>query len=61
MIDASVLCPSCGEAIDLEVDEGGGSAQTYVEDCPVCCRPMQVRLMCDEEGELGVSVSRLDE
>lgn len=37
----AVTCPYCGEAIELAVDESAGSA-TYVEDCPVCCHPMQV-------------------
>jgi hypothetical protein len=25
--------------VDTEPDRGGGEAQSYVEDCPVCCRP----------------------
>ena len=35
-------CPYCGEPVDLVVDAGGGDHQSYVEDCPVCCRPWQV-------------------
>jgi transcription elongation factor Elf1 len=34
-------CPYCGEAIssvlDLSIDE-----QHYVEDCEVCCRPIEI-------------------
>jgi hypothetical protein len=41
--DVEVDCPYCGEAIELLVDGSGGS-QTYVEDCPVCCRPMTVEV-----------------
>jgi Cysteine-rich CPXCG len=36
-----VACPSCWETVALEFDlsvEG----QSYIEDCPVCCRPMTV-------------------
>ncbi|HEX5960086.1 MAG TPA: CPXCG motif-containing cysteine-rich protein [Rhodanobacteraceae bacterium] len=36
-----VTCPYCGEPIELVVDETAG-ATAYVEDCPVCCNPMQV-------------------
>ncbi len=32
-------CPHCGEQVDSAPDLGGGEAQEYVEDCPVCCRP----------------------
>jgi hypothetical protein len=35
----SYACPHCGEMVDTAPDPGGGHAQEYVEDCPVCCRP----------------------
>jgi hypothetical protein len=36
----SVSCPYCGERIELMIDADSG-LQRYVEDCPVCCRPME--------------------
>ncbi len=36
-------CPYCGEPVQLVVDASEGP-QSYVEDCPVCCRPMTVVL-----------------
>jgi hypothetical protein len=33
------LCPHCGEEVDTSPDPGAGTEQSYVEDCPVCCRP----------------------
>lgn len=48
--EAEVTCPCCWETIVLEVDLSAGS-QTYTEDCPVCCRPMTVRLRVDEDAE----------
>lgn len=44
-----VLCPYCGEPIELQVDCSAG-AQAYVEDCAVCCRPIEVRTLPDGEG-----------
>jgi hypothetical protein len=52
--DVDVTCPSCWEPITLEVDLLV-ETQDYIEDCPVCCQPMQVICRCDA-GEL-VSVS----
>jgi endogenous inhibitor of DNA gyrase (YacG/DUF329 family) len=43
---AAVSCPYCGEPVELVVDESAGSS-AYVEDCPVCCRPMQVDVEVD--------------
>jgi hypothetical protein len=53
---APVDCPWCGEAIDLSVDTTVRE-QTYYEDCPVCCRPMQVRVRCRPGEVLSVDVS----
>jgi hypothetical protein len=36
---ACYQCPHCGEEVDTSPDPGGGDAQQYVEDCPVCCHP----------------------
>jgi len=35
-------CPHCGEQVDTDPDLGGGLAQSYIEDCPVCCRPNRI-------------------
>ena len=55
-----VLCPYCGEPLTLQIDDSAG-AQTYVEDCQVCCRPMVVRVRIDEEGAIDVDVRSEDE
>jgi hypothetical protein len=44
-------CPYCGEAVELDVDEGGGPRQRFVQDCPVCCRPWEVDLTCNRTGD----------
>ena len=41
-MEISVECPYCGEPLELYVDPSGGSTQKYVEDCAVCCQPMEV-------------------
>lgn len=56
---ADVTCPYCGEPIELVVDTSAGST-AYVEDCPVCCRPMQVEVTLDD-GPTRVRVKTGDE
>ncbi len=52
MIDSITIdCPYCGEAFDTGVDCSAGSQQ-YVEDCPVCCAPIELRLDVDTSGRL---------
>ena len=52
-IDAA--CPYCGETIELLVDEQAGD-QRYVEDCHVCCRPIEVAVSLDEDGLPSISL-----
>lgn len=48
------ICPYCGEPIELVVDpEVAG--ETYIEDCPVCCRPMVLSLE-DDFGDLQLTL-----
>lgn len=39
--ESNIACPYCGETITILVDESAG-AQQYIEDCQVCCRPIEV-------------------
>lgn len=47
---AWVHCPYCGEEVELALDPGGGPVQQYIEDCEVCCRPMQLTISWDDDG-----------
>lgn len=55
MTSDGIYCPYCGEWIDLFVDPGGATRQEYIEDCSVCCRPINVRVVLDREtGEASI-------
>jgi len=49
-------CPFCAEPISLVVDFSAGS-QTYIEDCQVCCQPMEVSVSVDADGYRSVEVT----
>ena len=53
-----VQCPYCGEGIEVAV-EPIPEPQSYIEDCSVCCHPIEFDVVMGEEG-LEVSVSRSD-
>jgi hypothetical protein len=52
-----VDCPGCGEPCSLNVDTSGGGEQSYFEDCPVCCKPMEVFVRCQPGQIESISVS----
>jgi hypothetical protein len=51
-------CPHCWESITLTLDLSV-SEQSYVEDCPVCCKPLVVSYTAanGEVAEFSVEAS----
>ena len=55
----TVQCPYCGESFETTVDVSAGST-SYIEDCQVCCQPIELSLEVADEGtEAGAAVARL--
>ncbi len=45
LVETDITCPHCGEVFPLRIDTSEGE-QSCIEDCTVCCRPIQLRLRC---------------
>ena len=52
--DAVYVCDACGEEIVIPLDRTEGSNQTYVEDCPVCCRANKIQVQIDQKGNIRI-------
>ena len=57
MEEAIVPCPFCGERITILVDVSVDN-QRYIEDCSVCCRPIEFRVVCEDSTLVSVEVER---
>lgn len=51
-----IECPYCGEVIEVFLD-CSVDQQNYIEDCQVCCRPIEFNVSVAMDGETYVSVS----
>ena len=52
--ESSYICDACGEEIIIPLDLTEGIHQTYVEDCPVCCRANKIHVAMTEDGNSRV-------
>ncbi|MDE2090828.1 MAG: CPXCG motif-containing cysteine-rich protein [Gammaproteobacteria bacterium] len=59
-VAVGIQCPYCGETVEISVD-CSVEHQRYIEDCQVCCRPMDITVAIDGDGEPSVAVSRDDD
>lgn len=53
LIETTVQCPYCWEQFGLLVDASIDS-QAYVEDCEVCCQPIDFIVEIDEQDQVLV-------
>lgn len=56
LFEQDISCPYCGEIISVLLD-CSVEQQEYIEDCQVCCRPINFNVQTTEEGEPIVVVS----
>ena len=73
-----ICCPFCGQSMTVVIDgsvidgsvidgsvfDGSAGSQSYIEDCEICCQPMQisvhVSVETDDAAMLVVEVDRAD-
>jgi len=60
LLEMEVDCPYCGAQFTTLVDTSGGACD-YVEDCAVCCQPIEFSLFFDDSDEPHLSPRRNDE
>ena len=52
-------CPYCWEEISMVLDTSVTS-QTYVEDCEVCCNPIEIRYAAEDGAIVDFTASVLE-
>ena len=58
--EVEISCPYCGETLSIVVDCSVES-QSYIEDCQICCRPINLTVSVDEDGVPSVQAASEDE
>lgn len=48
LMEHQFTCPYCGEEISMVLDLSAGG-QTYVEDCEVCCQPIEISFSVEDD------------
>jgi hypothetical protein len=54
-----IQCPYCWESVEIVIDPSVGE-QSYIEDCFVCCRPIELQVNIDHEGDIWVQAEAMD-
>lgn len=57
IVETRIRCPHCAQSMEVVLDLSAGS-QSYVEDCQICCQPMQICFEVDDDQLQGLQVDR---
>ena len=60
LIEERVQCPYCWESFTLLIDASVES-QEYIEDCEICCHPIDFIVQLDEQNQAVVQIRQMDE
>lgn len=55
--ETTIECPYCGALFEIMIDLSQGSHE-MIEDCKVCCRPIQFNVHVKEDGEWHINAER---
>jgi transcription elongation factor Elf1 len=58
-VEHSFDCPYCGEEISMVLDLSV-RRQTYVEDCEVCCRPIEISYSIEDDELVSFNAKTLE-
>jgi len=58
--EQAIQCPYCGEHISILVD-CSVEDQSYIEDCEVCCRPINLSIHVDNNQNIQLIVQHENE
>lgn len=56
---AQIQCPYCGEGLEILIDCSAGN-QHYIEDCQICCAPIEIAVEVTESGQLAAMHCKRD-
>ena len=58
-VEHHFMCPYCGEEISMVLDLSVRQ-QTYVEDCEVCCNPIQISCTVSDNALTDFAATTLE-
>ena len=59
-IEEFFICPFCGARISMVLDLSAGR-QSYIEDCEVCCRPLEIAFEEVRPGEVNLDIEAVEQ
>ncbi len=60
LFEKTITCPYCWERFSTVVEPSLELGETYVEDCYICCRPIEMTVVAKEEDSIDIRATAID-
>ncbi|AFL69574.1 CPXCG motif-containing cysteine-rich protein [Sulfurospirillum barnesii] len=60
LFDKTITCPYCWESFSIFIEPSLELGECYVEDCYVCCRPMEIYIASKDDDLIEIRIQRIE-
>jgi len=60
LYEKTITCPYCWESFSICIEPGLDVGESYVEDCYVCCRPIEITLRHADDDDVQIRVAQIE-
>ncbi|RXJ68155.1 hypothetical protein CRV08_07815 [Halarcobacter ebronensis] len=60
MFEKELICPYCMEKITVLLDMGNNEFTESIEDCEVCCRPIELKYSFENEELISFIYKKIE-
>ena len=60
LFDKTITCPYCWESFSIFIEPSSEVGESYIEDCYVCCRPIEIYVASKYADFVDIRVNRIE-
>lgn len=60
LFDKIIRCPYCWENFSIFIEPSSEIGESYIEDCYVCCRPIEIYIASKDDNFIDIRVNRIE-
>lgn len=60
LFDKTITCPYCWESFFIFIEPSSEVGESYVEDCYVCCRPIEIYVASKSDEMVDIRINRIE-
>jgi len=60
LFNKTISCPYCWENFSIFIEPSSEVGESYIEDCYVCCRPIEIYIASKHNDFIEIRVNRIE-